>query len=156
MFCLLFYVFIFSLFYYWTKAVVIWGFYLQWKRGTDWQAWPALVMPVSILGPCLAQILTWHLSSFVSSKFRRTSRPPRSQIASWYISCIKLRFSMAHRVSTVAVWSPACNNKTKFEWIINGNKVKEKKTLWFPIGYHPLLYPSLTVLPGLVLLNYCV
>lgn len=91
---------------------------------TGWQICPTLFMPAGHPGPALASLLTLHLTSSVSSKLMRTSRPPTSQMASWHVSCIKLKSIMAHRVSTVAVWSPPCNKNAKHE------RMKKTKRGW--------------------------
>lgn len=50
--------------------------------------------------------LTLQRISSVSSRLIRTSRPPTSLIASWQVSCAKLKSRMEHSAMTVAVWLP--------------------------------------------------
>lgn len=49
---------------------------------------------------------TLHLISSVSSRLISTSSPPTSRIASWHVSCPRLKSLIAHNAIIVAVWFP--------------------------------------------------
>ena len=53
--------------------------------------------------------ITLHLISLVSSRFISTSSPPTSLMASWQVSCWRLKSLIAHSAMIVAVWLPLCN-----------------------------------------------
>lgn len=55
--------------------------------------------------------ITLHLISSVSSRLISTSSPPTSLMASWHVSCKRLKSRMAHRAIMVAVWFPLCDEK---------------------------------------------